>query len=99
MVDSWCDVGQVFQIKDRVKNQVFGTKDLDFVGLTVGEKKGEKERNPSLLLAILGAPSSQELKFIYSTRATRTYQEREISLKIQRNRFEEIKGFGLRRCS
>ena len=42
---------------------------------------------------------SQELKFISSTRAMRTYQERGISPKIQIRRFGEIKCFALRRCS
>ena len=35
--------------------------------------------------------SRQELKFIASTRAMRTYQKEEISPKIQRRRFGEIK--------
>ena len=43
--------------------------------------------------------SSQELKFIYSTRATLTYQNRRILPKIQKRRFGEIGFFKLRRCS
>ena len=39
--------------------------------------------------------SSQELKFISSTRATRVYKKRRVSLKIQRKIFWKIKGFGL----
>ena len=57
VVDTWSDVSQVFKIKDGVKNEVFGTKDLYFSGLTMGEKAGEKERNPNLLFAILGVLS------------------------------------------
>ena len=57
MVDTWRDLGQIFKIKYRVKNQVFGTKDLDFSSLTVGEKEGENYKNLSLLSAILRVPS------------------------------------------
>ena len=46
-------MGQFLKIKDRVKNQVFGTKYLYFFGLSMEEKEGEKEMNPSLLLTIL----------------------------------------------
>ena len=41
--------------------------------------------------------SRQELKFISSTRATRTYQKGGISPNIQMRRFQEIKDFGLGR--
>ena len=40
---------QVFKIMDRVKNQMFGGNISFFSSLSVGEK----ERNPSFLLAIL----------------------------------------------
>ena len=40
-----------------VTNMVFGTKDLYFFSLTVGEKEGEKERNQSLLSVILEVSS------------------------------------------
>ena len=43
--------------------------------------------------------SRQELKFIASMRATRTYQKGGISPKIQMRRFGEIKFFRIRRCS
>ena len=65
--------------------------------------KGEKMReNPNFLSMIQGVPSvgilqAKESKFIYSTRATCTYQKGRISSKIQRKRFKEIKDLGLRR--
>ena len=58
MVDTWRDMSQVFEIMNRVKNQMFGENiSFFFSGLNMGEKEGEKERNPSLLLAILRVPS------------------------------------------
>ena len=47
--------------------------------------RGERKVLPSLYdLRRLGGwnPSSQDLKFIYSTRATRGYQQHAVSLKI-----------------
>ena len=57
MVDTWRDVSQVFEIMDKVKNHMFGENISFFSGLNVGEKEGDKERNPSLLSAILEVPS------------------------------------------
>ena len=52
-MDTWLDVDQVFKIKERVKNKIFGTKDLYFF---FGFTMGEKERNPSFLSVILRVP-------------------------------------------
>ena len=58
MVDTWRDVSQVFKVIDRVKKIRYGDKIFGFsAGLSVGEKKGEKKRNLSFLLAILGVSS------------------------------------------
>ena len=57
MVDMWRDVSQVFKVIDRVKQIRCGDKISGFSSsLSVGEKEGEKERNPSLLSAILEVP-------------------------------------------
>ena len=59
----------------------------------MGEREKEEKRKNSkayfldLWRSIGQNSSSQELKFIYSTRATRMYQNRRISLKIQKRRF------------
>ena len=93
----WRDVSQVFKVIDRVKKIICWDKIFGFfAGLNLGEKEGEKERNPSLFSVILKVPSSHELKFISSMKATHTYQEQGISPKIQMRRFGETKGFGLR---
>ena len=104
MVDTWRNVSQVFKIMDRVKNQMFVENISFFSWFEHGRVRGrarEKSKfsfdNPQSSIA--QNSSSQELKFISSTRTTHTYQEREISPKIQRMRFREIKGFGLGRCS
>ena len=53
MIDTWRDVSQVFEIIDRVKNQMFGENISFFSSLNMGEKQGEKERNQSLISVIL----------------------------------------------
>ena len=66
---------------------------------------GEKEREEESIRASSDDPrssigrnlSSQELKFIASTRVTCTYKKRGVSPKIQRKRFREIEGLGLGR--
>ena len=60
------------------------------------ERQGKKTRFSS---AIHGVSLSPELKFFVSTRATRRHQKGEISSKIKRGDFGEIKVFGFRRCS
>ena len=91
---------------DRVKNQMFGENiSFFFSSLNMEEKEGEnkeiqgKSSFGDPRSSVSRNPSSQELKFISSTRATHMYQEQGISLKIQRRRFGEIKGFGLKKCS
>ena len=56
-MDTWWEVGQVLNIKDKVRNQFLGKKISAFSGLTMGEKEGKEERSPRLLSAILGVPS------------------------------------------
>ena len=59
----------------------------------MGEREREEKRKKSkayfsdLWRSIGQNSSSQELKFIYLTRAKRTYQNRRISQKIQKRRF------------
>ena len=97
--------GPSLKCMDKVKNSKFWRENISFfLEKNVGEKEGEEERSPRLLSKILRGPlgrnsSSQELKFIASTRATCMYQKGRISPKIQMRRFGEIKGFRLMRCS
>ena len=91
---------QVLKIEDKIKKSVLGQKDLIFLVFT-WERKKEKKRasKPSFgdTRSFVGRnPPSQELKFIASIRATRSYQKRGISPKIQRRIFE---AFEIRRCS
>ena len=90
---------------DRVnKRQVFEGKKLIFFFLFGrGRERGGGREPPIFLLAIHGVPSSrnsssEELKFITSSRITRVYQKAGISINIQRMRFGEIKFIGFRRC-
>ena len=85
MVDTWHDVSQVFKIMDRVKNQMFGGSISFFFLFEYGREREKSKFSFSDPRSSVGQNSlSQELKFISSTRATRTYHERGISLKIQR---------------
>ena len=100
VVDTWRDMSQVFEIMNRVKNQMFGENISFFFWFERGREREKSKSSFGDPQSSVGwNPSSQELKFISSTRATHTYQERGILLKIQRRRFGEIKGFGLMRCS
>ena len=103
-MDTWRDVGQVLKLWIRlVKNQILGGKEVIF-WLRPWESKKERKKesktpffNPSNFIG--RNSSSQELKFITSTRAMCVYQKGGISPKIQMRRFGEMKVFGLRRCS
>ena len=108
----WCDVGQVFKSVDNVKKNHKGAEGTSFscsvcvcvFFFYVRESARGRERDSNISFddpwsSIDRNSSSQELKFIYSTRATRVYQKRGISPKIQRRRFGEIKVFGFLRCS
>ena len=81
----------------------FGDKISHFVSWFLLER-GREERKRVSKLSFDDPRSSvsqnslrQELKFITSTRATRTYQKGTISSKIQRRRFREIKYSGVGR--
>ena len=104
MGDMWHYVSHTSRTINSVKRIRFGEKIIFSTGLTVGERE-RRERNRSKasfsdLRSSIGQNSlSQELKFIYSMRATRTYKNREISPKIQERRFGGNQRCELRKCS
>ena len=85
-------MGQVFKMTNKVKRIVFGHKISHFMLVNNMGEKREKKRafKPSFddpQSSVDRNSSSQELKFIASTRATRVYQKGGISPKIQMRRF------------
>ena len=88
-MDAWCKVGPTSNIcLKRQKKR----KKADFLGAGTGsewgrrELKRERRETPPSLYDLRRSggrnPSSQDLKFIYSTRATRGYRQHAISPKI-----------------
>ena len=100
--------GQVFTSVDNVKKNHKGDRrDLIFLlffFFYLRESARGRERDSNISFddpwsSVSRNSSSQELKFIYSMRATHVYQKGGISPKIQRRRFGEIKVSGFWRCS
>ena len=92
--DTCCDVRQVSKTINRTKRiKNSGRKYLISCWCDRWrERKGSKDSFSDPRSFVCPSSSDQELKFIYSMRATRMYQNRRISPKIQKRRFREIKG-------
>ena len=77
-----------------------GGENISFLVVVLCEREGEGEKSKTsfddLQSSVGRNSSSQELKFITSTRTMLGYQERGISPKIQRRIFWESKFSGLR---
>ena len=88
----WHNVSHTSRTINSAKGIRFGQKIIFSIDLTM-RKREMRERKRfkasfSYLRSSVGRnSSSQELKFIYSMRATRTYQNRRISSKIKKLRF------------
>ena len=103
-MDTWHDVGQVFKSVDKVKKRGYFCRTHPIPARKPWEIKREnKEKSKTSFDDPRSSDgwnlSSQELKFIYLTRATHVYQKRGISPKTQMRRFGEIKVFGFMRFS
>ena len=103
-MDTWCDVGQVFKIVDKVKSQIFDRKYEDFSVGKTWERKRERKREVQDLFR--RSTEFRRLEFVRPRIKVHHLDEGyahipkgEISPNIQRRRVGEIKGFRLRRCS
>ena len=87
-MDTWCKVGPTSNLNLKMKREekiIFFLPILGNYSSGRERVRGEKKVLPSLYdLRRSGGrnPSSQDLKFIYSTRATRGYRQHAVSLKI-----------------